>query len=588
MESRTTLLSVAALVATGVVAYAIYFDYKRRNDVDFRRKLKKERKRVHKSVAESKAAEVAAYSVGADVIKEALEAIRNEPPVPLEERENYFMTQVAMGEQLATQGPTFYVPASIAFFRALRIYPAPAELIGIYEKTVPEPIFKMVIDMTNLDVTSLVEGYFDVFPPKSMNISIKQQEVPSMKSARHTIVVNRDFAAGEVIYKEHPIVAALDPDLQAAGSHCTHCFRIIEPGLSITDEDSSTVLPASYCSKSCLLANKTQSHGLLFTLENPLPAELLAGPMPELDLPDRKAAQEKLVEYIRSENRNVPMLAARFMARQIVFETNKLVAAISGPNKAATSTTDNDYSKPDTDGYQLADHIERWRFLEITPPEAELPIFTELLKATLPGLEQFTTPERHAILVGKMAYNSYGVTFNGGRDDRPVPNGRPEDVEKTRTPYGTHRQIGSALYTVSSYLNHSCNPSARVSFSAGTTELHLVANRDVKKGEAVDIAFVDVKQHPDESIADCRRRRRVELVRGWKFACGCERCEKEAEDVAAEAASKIEGSGEAAAAELASEEPAVQDEAKVEVALRNYEEKPAREHQTAENNGDVE
>ena len=53
---------------------------------------------------------------------------------------------------------------------------------------------------------------------------------------------------------------------------------------------------------------------------------------------------------------------------------------------------------------------------------------------------------------------------------------RPEDVEKTRTPYGTQRQIGSALYTLSSYLTHSCDPSARVSFASGTTELHLVAN----------------------------------------------------------------------------------------------------------------
>ena len=37
MSSRA--LTVAAVVATGVVAYAVYFDYKRRNDVEFRRRL---------------------------------------------------------------------------------------------------------------------------------------------------------------------------------------------------------------------------------------------------------------------------------------------------------------------------------------------------------------------------------------------------------------------------------------------------------------------------------------------------------------------------------------------------------------------
>ena len=31
----------ALAIATGIVVYAVYFDYKRRNDVDFRKKLSK-------------------------------------------------------------------------------------------------------------------------------------------------------------------------------------------------------------------------------------------------------------------------------------------------------------------------------------------------------------------------------------------------------------------------------------------------------------------------------------------------------------------------------------------------------------------
>jgi len=40
------------------------------------------------------------------------------------------------------EGPQFYLPSAIAFFRALRVYPAPVELIVIYEKTIIEPVFK--------------------------------------------------------------------------------------------------------------------------------------------------------------------------------------------------------------------------------------------------------------------------------------------------------------------------------------------------------------------------------------------------------------------------------------------------------------
>jgi mitochondrial import receptor subunit TOM20 len=117
---------------------------------------------------------------------------------------------------------------------------------------------------------------------------------------------------------------------------------------------------------------------------------------------------------------------------------------------------------------------------------------------------------------------------------QPEPKCRPENVEKTRTPYGTQRQIGSAIYTVSSYLNHSCRPSARPSFASGTSEISIIASHDLKKGDELTIAFVDVGQHPAETAVDCRRRRRVELARGWRFACACERCTEEGKSMTTE------------------------------------------------------
>ena len=70
------------------------------------------------------------------------------------------MTQVGIGEQLAAQGPlffpikrlflllsfvgpSFHLPAAMAFFRALKIYPNPVDLLGIYQKTIIEPVFKV-------------------------------------------------------------------------------------------------------------------------------------------------------------------------------------------------------------------------------------------------------------------------------------------------------------------------------------------------------------------------------------------------------------------------------------------------------------
>ena len=41
------------------------------------------------------------------------------------------------------EGPESAVEAALAFFRALRVYPSPVELIMIFQNTVPEPVFKV-------------------------------------------------------------------------------------------------------------------------------------------------------------------------------------------------------------------------------------------------------------------------------------------------------------------------------------------------------------------------------------------------------------------------------------------------------------
>jgi mitochondrial import receptor subunit TOM20 len=47
------------------------------------------------------------------------------------------------------EGPEFAVEAALAFYRALRVYPSPVELIMIFQNTVPDPIFKVrVIEST--------------------------------------------------------------------------------------------------------------------------------------------------------------------------------------------------------------------------------------------------------------------------------------------------------------------------------------------------------------------------------------------------------------------------------------------------------
>ena len=211
------------------------------------------------------------------------------------------------------------------------------------------------------------------------------------------------------------MVSVLDPDLRATGAHCAHCFRRIESSESFELPADTDPLHSKFCSKDCLAANKSQSHSLLFTTESPLPEEMVTAPVSPDAIEARQKAQTDFASYTKKEGRAVPLLVARFIARQVAREITKMTSS------GKTSDLKDEYTGADIEEYQLADHMERLRYLEVQSPAEEFRLLVDILQTALPGLEQFITAERHATLLGKMAYNAIGVYFGGGRDDKAGP-----------------------------------------------------------------------------------------------------------------------------------------------------------------------
>lgn len=91
-----------ALRLLTAIAYAVYFDHRRRTDPEFRRELKRQSRRAarfDRSQAE------AASSAHKQAIRDALaEAKTADYPTSNEEREMFFMEQVGQGERLSTDG----------------------------------------------------------------------------------------------------------------------------------------------------------------------------------------------------------------------------------------------------------------------------------------------------------------------------------------------------------------------------------------------------------------------------------------------------------------------------------------------------
>ena len=91
--------------------------------------LGKEKKRAEKAATSTPPSEVTTFSGNrAEELRIALEKIRAEPPpASTAEKENYFMSQAGLGEQLCTQGapvhsPHFFFPIDVGNVRS-RICP---------------------------------------------------------------------------------------------------------------------------------------------------------------------------------------------------------------------------------------------------------------------------------------------------------------------------------------------------------------------------------------------------------------------------------------------------------------------------------
>jgi mitochondrial import receptor subunit TOM20 len=206
-------------------------------------------------------------------------------------------------------------------------------------------------------------------------------------------------------------MTALDFDLQEAGTHCSQCFRFIQDEESVIKPEEQDRLNSVYCSKECQIKHKSQSQSLLFTLENPVPEPIAAEMSPE-DVEKRRVAQEAFTAALKANKKIHPLLLARFIARSVAGETAKLFES--------TGVVLPPQDLPPTDGgdYSLHDHLERLRYLELQPQAEDIALLKAVFEHALPGLESFVTDERYAQLLGKIAFNSYGVSFDGGRDDR--------------------------------------------------------------------------------------------------------------------------------------------------------------------------
>ncbi|PKS08795.1 hypothetical protein jhhlp_003404 [Lomentospora prolificans] len=150
VQTSTVITASVATVVTGILAYAAYFDYKRRSEPEFRRGLRRnERQKVRAEKEDQKAQ----TQLQRQKIRLAVaDAIEEGFPRDPSEREMYFMEQVSKGEVLGADPNTLF-EAALSFYKALKVYPSPGDLIGIYDQTVSKQVLDILAELIAADPT---------------------------------------------------------------------------------------------------------------------------------------------------------------------------------------------------------------------------------------------------------------------------------------------------------------------------------------------------------------------------------------------------------------------------------------------------
>ncbi len=63
------------------------------------------------------------------------------------------LSKVVRGELTRLAAGSDQIEAALCFYKALKVYPQPGDLINIYDKTVPKPVLDILAEMIATDPT---------------------------------------------------------------------------------------------------------------------------------------------------------------------------------------------------------------------------------------------------------------------------------------------------------------------------------------------------------------------------------------------------------------------------------------------------
>ncbi|KAK5628493.1 hypothetical protein RRF57_004208 [Xylaria bambusicola] len=143
----------------------------RRANPNFRKTLRREERRQARAEKEEAVAQTKQKRRDIQAAVDA--AIEEGFPTGVNEKEQYFMEYVQQGEVMASD-PTRTIDAALAFYKALKVYPTPRDLISIYDKTVDKRVLDVLAEMIAYDKSLDLNSQ-----PAAVNLADLMGDIPT-------------------------------------------------------------------------------------------------------------------------------------------------------------------------------------------------------------------------------------------------------------------------------------------------------------------------------------------------------------------------------------------------------------------------
>jgi import receptor subunit TOM20 len=488
-------VTVAALTgfAVAAVGYVVYFDYKRRNDAAFRKKLQKQKDEAKAEMAKVEAKVKVEEVEEAEIVQKAmksnqqlpfpemngipammtekldkvdlpLEVLRQMPP---EEQQKVFYSVLAVGEALMGRGQEGRKKAIEYFVKAANLVPSPAEVLSAFSQVLDKETYDEVIKHFSREGLKKQQAYLDtiVTGQDCFKFVMKSSDKDDEEATWSPIAV-QSIEANKELIRELPDIAWHSSKLE----YCDHCHNNLSSEVLHCERCGEL----NYCSDACRRASLEVYHIFVCRSVNP-----------------SSNAFKILQEYAEKNETIAPLIMFRYLALLLAEEGKGNGSAAGGP-------------------FMHYDHL---RPVMKTPNKADKRE-TELIKNIFAfadaNMAEFLRDDIYACMKATVMMHVLGTPTHTNDITKIA---KPEPV---RFSGDSHNSDLVGLYHTLAHFPHSCDPNCELVPSDGAS-IVLKSIKKIERGDQLTISYAPLQ--------NMERDERRQLLRQRFFTeCTCTKC----------------------------------------------------------------